>query len=75
MSKLQIMHVKIPPDMYRAIKRQMKCENKTASAIIREAVAAWLARRGDIVEPSVSWGGYRESEDTDVGQYAGEVVA
>lgn len=65
MNKLQIMHVKFPPDMYRAIKRQMRRENKTASAIIREAVADWLAKRGDIVEPSVSWGGYRESEDVE----------
>lgn len=74
MNKLQIMHVKVPLDMYRAIKRQMKRENKTASAIIREAVADWLAKRGDIVEPSVSWGGYRESEDAE-GQQLGEAVA
>ena len=60
MDELQVIHIKIPSDMYRALKRQMRRNNKPMSALVRDAIAEWLEQRGDIVDPSVTWGGFRD---------------
>ena len=52
--------ISMPLDMLRAVRRQMKRQNKTMSAIIRESLAMWLEQEaGEIVEYHVSRGGYR----------------
>jgi len=69
----QLIHIKMSLEMYRALKRQMRKQNKTLSAIIREAVAEWLERRGDWADPTaVQWGGFRdgEVEDPNLAAYA-----
>jgi metal-responsive CopG/Arc/MetJ family transcriptional regulator len=64
MDGFQLVSVKLPLDMYRAVKRQMKRQNQSMSAIIREALADWLEKRGDVVDPYVGLGGYREKSQT-----------
>ncbi len=64
MAKQRIV-ISMSDDMLRAVKRQMKRQNKTMSAIVREALSAWLEQFGDFVEPSITWGGYREHDKLD----------
>ena len=64
MAKQRIV-ISMSDDMLRALKRQMKRQNKTMSAIVREALAAWLEQYGDIVDPGIAWGGFRENEESD----------
>ncbi len=59
MAKQRIV-ISMNDEMLSAVKRQMKRQNKTMSAIVREALSAWLERYGDVVDPSITWGGYRE---------------
>lgn len=66
MDGFQLVSVKLPMDMYRAVKRQMKRQNKSMSAIIRDALADWLVTHGgDVVDPFVPLGGYRERDEKD----------
>ena len=58
--ELQLIHVKIPRQMYAEIQRIKKVDNKTASAIFREALAAYIeAQNGTVVDHQVAIGGYR----------------
>lgn len=65
MPELQLISIKIPVDMYRELQRQTKRQNKPQSAIIREAISAYLEQYGVFVDPVVSWGGYRDVEETE----------
>jgi CO/xanthine dehydrogenase FAD-binding subunit len=62
--ELQLVHVKIPRQMYAEIQRIKKAQNKTASAVIREALAAHIeGQSGAVVSHEVSVGGYRPRKE------------
>lgn len=64
MSDTQMVHVKLPRAMYRAVNRIKQSHNKTTSAILREALALFIYNEiGEVVEPTVPWGGWREQPE------------
>lgn len=68
MTDTQLLHIKISRAMYRALNRIRRNQNKTLSAVVREALAEYIEREsGEIIDPTdVSWGGYREpTNDTE----------
>ena len=60
MPKKQLVHLTVPTPMHLAVKRQAHRQNKTQSAVIREAISFWLSQYGDVTDPSVQWGGVRK---------------
>lgn len=66
MTDTQMVHIKIPRSMYRALNRIKKAQNKTLSAVVREAVELHVYNEiGEIVSPTVEWGGYNEPDKQD----------
>jgi len=62
MPKKQLVHLTVPTPMHLAVKRQAHRQNKTQSAIIREAISFWLMQYGDVTDPNVQWGGVRDGK-------------
>lgn len=64
MANSQRMVISMTPEMISALKRQSKREQRTISTLIRLAIAQWLEQHGDVVTTDITWGGFRENEQT-----------
>ena len=65
---MQRLIIKIPDRMNEALRQEADRRTAPIAAVVREAIAEYLDKRGVSVKSAVEWGGKRGKDDEDHGE-------